>query len=563
MSPLVLVAGAIGIILVATALARRTGVAAPLILVLLGAVISLVPAIPDIELQPEWILMGVLPPLLYASAVQVPVIDLRRNVGMIGWLSIVLVIVSCFAIGALVHLLVPAIPFAVGVALGAVVSPTDAVAATAVGKRLGLPPRVMTVLEGESMFNDASALVMLRVATVAAAGGFSAVELVGDFAYAVVVATGIGLATGWLSVVLRERITDPVLSTSVSLVLPWLVYWPAEELEASGVVAVVVAGVLSGHLGLRRLSAQQRQIERTNWATIAFLLEHAVFLLMGLQLVDLFLDVTRNESSVGLVVGTAAACVLLLTLLRVAAVGIFMRGVRWRAPHRARRLAAVDEAVDGLDGSAPQHEKARRRRARLHADREFFRRAPITRKGGLVISWAGMRGVLTVAAALTLPVSTPMRSSLIAVAFTVALMTLLGFGLTLPWIIRRTGLSEDTTDSVRSEAMLVMRDVHRQAVSALREDNAVDEDLLRRMEESLKRLAKREGGLAGLLGASERRGLDPETGQPMDPVRLATVRYFEAMRDALADERSLGAYSTESIAQVQEVLDLEELRRTR
>lgn len=142
-------------------------------------------------------------------------------------------------------------------------------------------------------------------------------------------------------------------------------------------------------------------------------------------------------------------------------------------------------------------------------------------------------------------------------------MTLLGFGLTLPWIIRRTGLSEDTTDSVRSEAMLVVRDVHRQAVSALREDNAVDEDLLRRMEETLKRLAKREGGLAGLLGASGRRELDPNTGQPMDPVRLATVRYFEAMRDALADERSLGAYSTESIAQVQEVLDLEELRRTR
>ncbi|PFG21312.1 cation:proton antiporter [Serinibacter salmoneus] len=562
MSPLVLASGAVGIILLATALARRTGVATPLILVLIGAIISLMPAIPDIELQPEWILMGVLPPLLYASAVQVPVIDLRRNVGMIGWLSIVLVIVSAFGVGALVHLLLPSVPFAAGVALGAVISPTDAVAATAVGKRLGLPPRVMAVLEGESLFNDASALVMLKVATVAAAGGFSFLQLTGDFAYGVVIAVALGLAIGWVSVLVRERISDPVLSTSVSLVLPWLVYWPAEELGASGVVAVVVAGVLSGHLGLRRLSAQQRQIERTNWATIAFLLENAVFLLMGLQLVDLFLDVTRNQSSVGLVVGVAAACVLALVLLRVAAVAVFMRGARWRAPHRARRLAAVDAAVKGLDDSDPQRAKARRRLARLRADREFYRRAPITRKGGLVISWAGMRGVVTVAAALTLPVSTPMRSTLIAVAFTVALMTLLGFGLTLPWVIRRTGLGQDPSQSLHGEVVLVMRDVHRQAVSTLREDGDLDEEVVSGLAERLERIAKRDGLLARTLGAGPQE-VDPETGEPVDPIRLAAVRYFDAAREALADERSLGAYSTEAIAQVQEVLDLEELRRTR
>lgn len=147
MQPLTLAIAALVAIVVAALLSRRTGIATPLVLLVLGIGVSLIPNTPDLVLEPEWILTGVLPPLLYASAVRVPVIDLRRNLGMITWLSVILVLASALAIGALVHLLVPAIPFAVGVALGAVVSPTDAVDATSIGKRVGLPHRLMTVLE--------------------------------------------------------------------------------------------------------------------------------------------------------------------------------------------------------------------------------------------------------------------------------------------------------------------------------------------------------------------------------------------------------------------------------
>ncbi|GAA3559697.1 hypothetical protein GCM10022235_29970 [Kribbella ginsengisoli] len=179
-----LVAGAgLAIMITASVFARRTGVAAPLLLVGLGIGASYLPGTPVIHVEPELILAGVLPPLLYSSAVQLPVLDVRRNVSLIAWQSVVMVIVSALAIGALVHALFPEISFALGTALGAVVSPTDAVAATAIGHRIGLPPRLMTVLEGESLVNDASALVVLRtaIAAIAASSGFSFGHTVLDF----------------------------------------------------------------------------------------------------------------------------------------------------------------------------------------------------------------------------------------------------------------------------------------------------------------------------------------------------------------------------------------------
>src|SRR6188472_2476546 len=185
-------------IVVAAVLSRRTGIATPLVLLVVGIVFSLVPGTPTFELEPDWILLGALPPLLYATAVQVPVIDLRRSLGMITWLSVTLVV------GAVVHLVVPDVSFAAGVALGAVVSPTDAVAATAIGKRLGLPHRLMTVLEGESLFNDASALVVLRTALLAITAGFSLGDAVLDFVRAVALAVLIGYVVGRSTVWLRS-----------------------------------------------------------------------------------------------------------------------------------------------------------------------------------------------------------------------------------------------------------------------------------------------------------------------------------------------------------------------
>ncbi|PIJ33640.1 sodium:proton antiporter, partial [Leucobacter sp. OLES1] len=201
-------------------LSGRIGVAAPLLLVVLGIGIGYVPGVPPVNLDPEIILLGVLPPLLYSAAVNVPILDLRRNVGPIAGLSVVLVIVSSVAIGALLHLAVPQIPLAAAIALGAVVAPTDAVAATSIGKRLGMPPRLVTILEGESLVNDATSLVLLRTAIAAVAGSFVFWEAVGQFAFAVSVAVVIGLLIGVLTVWLRSKLVNPVYDTIVSFTVP-------------------------------------------------------------------------------------------------------------------------------------------------------------------------------------------------------------------------------------------------------------------------------------------------------------------------------------------------------
>src|SRR5699024_4341374 len=237
-------------------------------------------------------------PLLYSSAVRLPVTDFRRNVRMIAWLSVVMVIVTAVVIGVVVHLVFPDISLPLGIALGAVVSPTDAVAATSIGKRLGLPHRLMTILEGESLVNDASALVVLRTALAAVAGAFSVWQAIGDFALAVLLAVLVGGAVGLVTVAIRSRIADPVVTTAISFGIPFVAYFVTEHLHASGVLAVVVAGLVVGHRGMKRLSVQDRQSEETNWATIQFLLENGVFGLMGLQLPELVAEVVAGPTTI-------------------------------------------------------------------------------------------------------------------------------------------------------------------------------------------------------------------------------------------------------------------------
>ncbi|WP_212754605.1 cation:proton antiporter [Nakamurella aerolata] len=316
-----LIAGAaVLLIVLASFFSRRTGIAAPLLLVLLGIGGSYLPGVPDITINPELVLAGILPPLLYASAVRLPVMDFRRNVKMIGWLSVVLVVVSAVVVGVVLHALFPQIPLGLWIALGAVVSPTDAVAATSVGKRLGLPHRLMTVLEGESLVNDASALVVLRTALAAVSGSFSFGRAVGEFAVAVLVAVVVGVVVGYATCWLRSRLDDPVLNSTVSFTVPFAAYFPAEELHASGVLAAVVAGLVTGTVGARRFSARVRQTDNTNWATLSFVGESALFLLMGLQLPALARSLT--DDSVGLVVVGTVVTLLLLVALR--AVGVLL-----------------------------------------------------------------------------------------------------------------------------------------------------------------------------------------------------------------------------------------------
>src|SRR4051812_30848005 len=208
------------VVVVTAAFSRRLGVAAPLLLVLVGIGYSFIPGLPDIVVEPEIILMGVLPPLLYAAALNVPVVDFRRNFASISALSVLLVVVSAVATGFVLFVLLEKLDLGAAIALGAVISPTDVVAATSIAKRLGLPPRLVSILEGEGLVNDATALVMLRTAIaasgIAVSGEFNGWTVVGDFAHAVIVALAVGLVVGVLSVLVRRRLNEPVLDTAIS-----------------------------------------------------------------------------------------------------------------------------------------------------------------------------------------------------------------------------------------------------------------------------------------------------------------------------------------------------------
>src|SRR6202522_2222444 len=295
---LIAIVGVSSIVAVA-ALASRIGIAAPMILVVVGIGLSFLPGVPRIEVGPEVILTGVLPPLLYATAVHMPAHDFRRDIKAIGGLAVLLVAVSTWGGGLLFSRLLPGLGLAAAFALGAIISPTDAVAATAVGKRLGLPSRLLTILEGEGLVNDASSLVLLSSAIGAMTGAAVPWKIGGKFRDAVVGGIVIGLGVGWISVWGRSILAERGVITALSFAVPFLAYLPAEELHASGVLAVVATGLVVGHQSPRYLKANDRLAEATNWATVAFLLESGLFLFMGLQLKTLLDQAGRAGLSVG------------------------------------------------------------------------------------------------------------------------------------------------------------------------------------------------------------------------------------------------------------------------
>lgn len=396
----------VAIVLVVIVVSRVTapiGMPTPIALLLVGAALSFVPAIPQLTLSSDLVLYGLLPPLLYAAALSTSLLDIRANRAAILGLSVGLVLFTALGVAVVAWLLLP-IPFAVAIALGAIVAPPDAVAATSVARRIGLPRRVTTILEGESLLNDATALVTLRTALAAAGlaahGASSHAEVpevtLPSVATDLLIASLGGVAIGVIAFLaigaLRRQLTEVPADTALSFVAPYIAFVPAEQVGASGVLAVVTAGLLLAHQAPLIQTAPSRLSEKINWASVTFVLENAVFLLIGLQIAALLDDVGAGDQSLGrtLLVGLAVLVTCLL-----------LRPI-WVVPFTllASRRAG-DEGNDRL-------------------------------RGGLVSSWAGMRGVVTLAAALTLPDETPLRAELVVIALVVTVGTLLLQGLTLP-----------------------------------------------------------------------------------------------------------------------------------
>jgi Na+/H+ antiporter len=397
---LLLVAGSA----VVAAAARRTPVPAPLLLVTAGLVVSYVPGVPDYTLDPHIVLPLILPPLLHSAATDSSYLDLRAQLRPVALLSVGYVLFATVAVGWAAYLIVPDLPLTAALVLGAVVAPPDAVAATAVARRVGLPSRITTILQGESLVNDATAITAYRVALAAAVGeGATWAGGIGEFLLAAVGGIGFGLVLMVPIHWLRTHLKEALLQNTLSLLIPFVAYAAAEQVHASGVLAVVVVALFLGHRAWEVDFATRLQ-EEAVWKMVAFVLESAVFALIGLQLPVVLKDLGEYE-------GVRAAWYALAVFLVVV----------------VSRFVWVYPAI-----FLPRMLSARVRE----------REENPTWKGPFIISWAAMRGVVSLAIAFSIPLTVhggeefPGRNLVLFLTFTTVIGTLGVQGVTLPTLIR-------------------------------------------------------------------------------------------------------------------------------
>ncbi len=549
----------------ANQLAPRLRLAAPLLLVLVGVVVSYLPNVPKIDVDPEIILIGVLPPLLYAAAVAMPTMEFKRDLRAISGLAVVLVVISSLGLGLVFMWILPDADFATGVALGAILSPTDAVATTTV-KRVGAPNRLITVLSGESLFNDASALVLLRAAIAAMAASVSLWGVAVSFVWAVVAAVGVGAAVGWIVVRVRAMISNTAVATAVSFVTPYLAYVPAELLEGSGLVAAVAAGLVTGRVGVRRLTAAHRLSDVQNWRMIELLLEGGVFLLMGLELKALVTEVNESHESVWHAAWPAALAFVLLIVFRFIVVMPLVAWIERRAQRvisHEDKLARIQETLAGPDlperFTERRTEMVRTRIDRRLADIAYYRAESIGAREGFVLVWAGMRGVVTLAAAQTLPTDTPYRAMLVLLAFFVAVGSLVIQGTTLGAFVRWMKLPDHGTQ-VESERRELGREMAALTARVMSDPKVcgADPDIALRIR-TLRELEA--------TASDADLGEDADTAPDVLDRRIATADRMRVIRRHVIDEQrrhlldlsQRAAYSSEALTAVLDKLDAEEI----
>lgn len=507
-----LVALAVGV-LAGTALADRLGVPAPLLLITAGVVAAYTPGMPEVHLDPEIVLLGLLPPLLYSTAIQSSLVDFNANRRSILLLSVGLVGFTTLGIGVLAHALLPGLSWPLSFAIGAVVAPPDAVAATAIGRSIGLPRRIVTILEGESLLNDATALVALRTALAATSVGVELWRVGLDFVVAAGGGVLVGLAAFTVVAWLRKRVVDPVLDVGISFVIPFAAFLAAERIHASGVVAVVVAGLLLGHKAPILQTAQSRIAERVNWRTIAFILENTVFVLIGLQARWILEDVGDSEVSAGRIAVTCAATLLGVIALRMA--WVF-----------TARYLLVRPGPDPATARLPSWRYT------------------------VVLGWAGMRGVVTLAAAFLIPEDAEHREILLIVAFAVVAGTLFIQGLTLPALARWLRVPPpDPADDALARATLLQQ-ASKAGFAEL--DRLEYDDPHGVIDLIRQRIDQRN------FAAWERLGTTAERESPSELYSRVRLAMLEAERRRVLEIRSSGTVDAEVVSDVLAMLDFEE-----
>ena len=515
--------GLLAAIVALAVLARLISVPYPVTLVLGGLLIGFVPGMPEVELDPELVLLIFLPPLLYGAAFFTSLRDLRRNARPIALLSVGVVLVTMGAVAVIAHEVI-GLAWAEAFVLGAIVSPTDAVAPAEIMRRLGAPRRLLTVVEGENLTNDWTALVLYSVAvTAAVSGAFSLGEATLQFVLSGIGGLVIGLVAGRIIRELRARIDDPPTEITISILSGYAAYLPAEQLGASGVIAAVTVGIYMGWHTPQLTTPLMRLQGVSVWEILTFLLNAVLFLLVGLQLPGILDDITGY--STGQLLGWG---------LLVSGVVIVVRLV-WQY--------TVPYVVRGIDRRASQ--VARRSSARER----------------LVVGWAGMRGSVSLAAALAVPLTLksgepfPERDLIILLAFVVIVVTLVGQGLTLGPLINRLGICDDGSEE-REElhARRAMAEAALARIEELAGEEWVYDDTVERVRGMYNYRQRRFAALDG--------GDGTEFEQRTDQYLRVMYELFDAQREALIGLRNGGDISDEIRRKVERELDLEESRLT-
>jgi Na+/H+ antiporter len=490
-------------------LGLRWNVPYPIVLVLGGLLLGLVPGLPVPNLSPDLVFFAFLPPLLYSAAFRASAYELRANAAPIGLLAVGLVLATVVGVAAIAHWLI-GLPWVPAFVLGAVLGPTDPVSATAVMRRLGVPPRIETILEGESLVNDATGLTAWKLAIAAAGATLSVGGIAVKFVLVAAGGVAIGLVIGWLSARARTALRDPSIQVVLSVLTPFAAYVPAERIGASGVLAVVTAGVYIGHRSLELAEAGARLRTLAFWQASEFLLNSLLFLLIGLQVRHIVGDI--EGSALLTLIGEGV-------LVAVAVMAI-----------RAAWMFVVPRLADlGVVGHSHTNRRER-----------------------LVLAWSGMRGAVSLAAALAIPVDTVRdREHVIFLAYVAVVLTLAVPGLTLAPLIERLGLGQSRERRQQEvEARLRLTHAALERLDQMAEhgdgDGAVDR-LRGRYQARLDRLRDR----------LEQAGGHPEHGT--DAARTQ-VEVLEHERDALREMRKERAFPPELLRSLEAEIDVDEAR---
>jgi CPA1 family monovalent cation:H+ antiporter len=495
-----------------TIIARRLTVPYPIVMVLGGLVLSAIPGLPEFQLPPDLVFFVFLPPLLFAGGYFTSLRDFKANLRPIVTLAFGLVIFTAAVVALVAYWLVPSLGWAGAFALGAIVSPPDAVAATAIFQRVGVPRRIVTILEGESLVNDATALVLYRFAVAAAAAGtFSLLDAGMSFVVVLVGGIAVGLVVGFAGEWLLANIRDTAIAVTITLLAPYAAYLGAESIGVSGVLATVVGGLLARR-ATRRSSSDVRVVATAAWQMLLFLLNGLVFMLIGLQLPSVLRGLTADLTRVATV--TAAVC-LAVVIARIV----------WVYP--ASYLPRLIPAIGRRDPNPPW-------------------------QAVFVVGWSGLRGVVSLAAALALPADFPERDLILFLVFAVILVTLVGQGLTLPLVIKKLGVvSKDDASHDEVHARGLTTEAALARLEELRAQWPGHVELVDQLRDRYAHRARHDEQHHEDGGAAEQELLEHG---------LIRREVIDAERQAALDLYERGVIAEEVLRRLERDLDLEDLR---